>query len=81
MSKFFKPSGETITNKIRNLAPTESVVLELSSTTESYTKAMSAIASIATQLGYTIRQQSMKAVPCDVNVNEVYPLIRVTRVS
>lgn len=80
MSRFFSKVGVTLTDRIRNLAPTESVILELTSV-DGYQPAMKSVSSVASQLGYKIKQESMKGVSCDVNSNSVTPLIKVTRES
>ena len=80
MSRFFSLNGMTVTELIRNLAPDESIVLDLISD-EGYDKPMRANAATATGLGYKIEQTTIKAIETKQGIDVVTRLIRVRRTS
>lgn len=80
MSRFFKTNGDTISNMIRNLAPNESIVVELA-TNEGFDKPMRTITSLIVPMGIKVEQSAIKAVEHKPTSDVVVRLIRITRVE
>ena len=80
MSRFFKTNGQTITEMLRNLAPNESIVVELASN-EGFDKPMRSITASIVPLGIKVEQSAIKAVEHKPQSDVVVRLIRITRVE
>lgn len=80
MSRFFKTNNDTITNMIRNLAPNESILVELASN-EGFDKPMKSITAASVYLGVKVEQTAIKAVEQRAQSDVIVRAIRITRIS
>ncbi|WGH49748.1 hypothetical protein [Alishewanella phage vB_AspM_Slickus01] len=80
VSRFFSLNGNSAAALIRNLAPNESIVLDLV-TDEGYDKPMRAISATATNLGYKIEQSSIKAIEHIHGKDQIVRMLRIRRIE
>lgn len=79
MSRFFKPCGQTISDRIKALGVSESITLEMTAD-DGFQVAMKAISAMGAKFGYRLTTHSYKAVPTDFQNNNALNILKVERV-